>query len=235
MICRIKYCFSKIVDKFLSESDEYYISQWISYLQEIKLEDFENYSSDIVVSTIHKSKGMEFDKVYLLVKDNPNDDSKKRLYYVGMTRAKEELCILRYGNDIISKKDYVEYLIDNSLYTNENKIFTHIMSLQDISLGFDVEKYAQNNSIMSGYKVMVDKKNNFNNLCVILNSRVIGTFSKLFQDIINQKLNNGFMFNDIVIDNVVMWFDKDNSKYLKHALCKVTMKKMEKNKCCKQN
>lgn len=159
----------------------------------------------------------------------------KLCLYVGMTRAKEELCILRYGNDIISKKDYVEYLIDNSLYPNENKIFTHIMSLQDISLGFDVEKYAQNNSIMSGYKVMVDKKNNFNNLCVILNSRVIGTFSKLFQDIINQKLNNGFMFNDIVIDNVVMWFDKDNSKYLKHALCKITMKKMEKNKCCKQN
>ena len=32
----------KIVDKFLNESDNYYISQWITYLDEIKLEDFLN-------------------------------------------------------------------------------------------------------------------------------------------------------------------------------------------------
>ena len=67
------------------------------------------------MSTIHSSKGLEYDRVYLMdAKDgifpekvitNPRKASKdelkiyeeeRRLYYVGVTRAKEVLCIFRF-------------------------------------------------------------------------------------------------------------------------------------------
>jgi len=215
----------KIVDRFMNESDDYYISQWISYLEEIKLEDFEDYKKNIVVSTIHKSKGMEFDKVFLLVNKNPNNDVEKRLYYVGMTRAKYELSILSIGKKIKNKKTFVKYLSDEAPYKQENKIFTHVMDLSDISLGFDVDKYSKNDSFVAGVKVTIEKKPKFNNMCIIYDNRVIGTFSASFQKILVEKLNSGYIIDEIIIENVIMWFDKEKKKHLKHPLCKIVLKR----------
>lgn len=215
----------KIVDRFMNESDDYYISQWISYLEEIKLENFEDYKKNIVVSTIHKSKGMEFGKVFLLVDKNPENDVDKRLYYVGMTRAKYALNILRKGSDYSNKKDYAQYEVNKNLYKQDEKIFTHVMSLADIQLGFDIEKYSKNDSFFAGMNVSIEKKPNFNNLCMIYSNRVIGTFSASFQKILIEKLNGGYIFDDIVIENVVVWFSQENNKYHKHPLCKIVLRK----------
>ena len=215
----------KIVDRFMNESGDYYISQWISYLEEIKLENFEDYKKNIVVSTIHKSKGMEFGKVFLLVDKNPENDVDKRLYYVGMTRAKYALNILRKGSDYSNKKDYAQYEVNKNLYKQDEKIFTHVMSLADIQLGFDIEKYSKNDSFFAGMNVSIEKKPNFNNLCMIYSNRVIGTFSASFQKILIEKLNGGYIFDDIVIENVVVWFSQENNKYHKHPLCKIVLRK----------
>ncbi len=215
----------KIVDKFLNESDNYYISQWISYLEEIKLEDFESYKKNIVISTIHKSKGLEFDKVYLLIDENPTKDEDKRLFYVGMTRAKNELNILRNGKDITNKKDYVKYFYDDKEYLFENKTFTHIMSLGDIKLGFDLEKYGKNDTLISGAKLTIQKREKFNCLCLIFNNKIVGTFSNKFNSIIQEKLQNGFVFEDCILEYMVLWEDRDLKKVFKHPLCKIIMKK----------
>ncbi|RXI45763.1 recombinase RecQ [Malaciobacter mytili] len=217
----------KIVDKFLSESDNYYISQWISYLEEIKLEDFENYKKNIVISTIHKSKGMEFDKVYLLVDQNPKKDEDKRLFYVGMTRAKTELNILRYGKDIPNKKDFVKYFYDDKHYFLENKTFTYVLSLKDLYLDFDLEKYGKNSSVYSGLNVFIEKGEKFRNLCLTYNRKIIGVFSNSFQNILNEKFRQGFKIESTIIDFVVVWEDKDKKKNLKHSLCKVVLKKFD--------
>ena len=48
----------------------------------------------VIVSTMHKAKGKEFDSVYLMVENNfIQDDYQRRLLYVGITRAKENLYI----------------------------------------------------------------------------------------------------------------------------------------------
>lgn len=48
-----------------------YRSDWETYLFESKLEDFYAVRGEtIVVSTIHKAKGKEFDNVFLLLNDN---------------------------------------------------------------------------------------------------------------------------------------------------------------------
>ena len=214
----------KIVDKFLNESDNYYISQWITYLDEIKLEDFESYKKNIVISTIHKSKGLEFDKVYLLVNDNPQKDGDKRLFYVGMTRAKNELNILRHGKDLPNKKEYVKYFFDDKEYLSENKTFTYVMSLGDISLGFDLDISGVKNTIKSGMSLTIGKKEKFNNLCLFLGNKVVGTFSNKFNILIMKKLNQGFNFNSCIIEYIVLWENKDLKKNLRHPLCKIVMK-----------
>lgn len=216
----------KIVDKFLNESDNYYVSQWITYLDEIKLEDFESYKKNIVVSTIHKSKGLEFDKVYLLVDENPAKDEDKRLFYVGMTRAKSELNILRRGKDIINKKNYIKYFYDDKEYLFKNKTFTHVMSLEDISLGFDYEIYGANNLLISGVKLTIEKREKFRNWCLIFKNKKVGTFSNRFNLIIQEKFEKGFVFKDCIVEYIVLWEDKDLRKIYKHPLCKIVMQKI---------
>jgi len=207
----------KIVDRFMSENDEYYLSYWLSYIDEIKFEDFENYSR-VVVSTMHKSKGMEFDNVFVLVHENPKLDKEKRLYYVAMTRAKYNLHILRKGNDILDKKDYVKYYLDTKIYEDKDNIFIRIMSLKDIYLGFDSQ-----NDFFAGDKVYLGAKGNYAH--IIYNNKSIGSLSKNFKQELDEKLRKGFQIESIVIDSVVMWYNQDRSKFLKHPLCKIVMRR----------
>lgn len=65
------------------------------FINESNYEDFYTEEGEAVyVSTIHKSKGREFDTVYLLLKNVlvTNDEEKRKLY-VALTRAKESLYI----------------------------------------------------------------------------------------------------------------------------------------------
>lgn len=48
------------------------------------------------LGTVHSAKGMEFDHVFILDggwRNTPDDEEERRLYYVGMTRARETLCL----------------------------------------------------------------------------------------------------------------------------------------------
>lgn len=54
---------------------------------------------EVVVSTIHKAKGREFDDVYMLLTDNYTKNAElKRRYYVGITRTKNRLFIHTNGH-----------------------------------------------------------------------------------------------------------------------------------------
>ena len=57
-------------------------------------------NANIVLSTIHSAKGLEFDNV-VLIYDNKEDmpEDVKRLYYVALTRAKKSEHIIAYGTD----------------------------------------------------------------------------------------------------------------------------------------
>lgn len=65
------------------------------YVFESSVEDFCDLSgADVVVSTIHKAKGHEFDNVYMLIDGiYKESDEILRRYYVGITRAKKNLYI----------------------------------------------------------------------------------------------------------------------------------------------
>lgn len=55
--------------------------------------------ADIIVSTIHGVKGLEFDNTVVMVQENTKamDEDTKRMYYVALTRAKGREFIMAYG------------------------------------------------------------------------------------------------------------------------------------------
>lgn len=86
-----------VLQHFFADFEETHSSLYRSDLQEYifesNIEDFiAADDNSIFVSTIHKAKGREFDTVYLLspVPDG-RDVSDMRSYYVGLTRAKQNL------------------------------------------------------------------------------------------------------------------------------------------------
>ena len=63
------------------------------------MEDFHNTSdNEIIISTIHKAKGREFDNVFMLVDGRQQlTDERLRCFYVAMTRARLNLSIHTNG------------------------------------------------------------------------------------------------------------------------------------------
>lgn len=115
-----------------------YYSDLKQYILESKMEDFYRMENgEVWVSTIHKSKGREFDKVYMLLdNESAETNESKRKLYVGITRAKRELHI-HYNNELFSniKCDGVEFIYDNNNYRSSNELISQL-SHRDVFLGF---------------------------------------------------------------------------------------------------
>ena len=84
-------CLKMILD-FEKINKTKYRTDLEEFIKESKYEDFYTEEKEtILVSTIHKSKGREFDTVYMLLNNvSCINDEEKRKIYVGLTRAKEE-------------------------------------------------------------------------------------------------------------------------------------------------
>ena len=81
-----------IIKKFeLSNTKRKYKSDFYVFLHESKLEDFITSGIDTVfVSTIHKSKGKEFDNIYLMLNQfQLNEESKKKSFICGHDKSQE--------------------------------------------------------------------------------------------------------------------------------------------------
>ena len=113
-----------------------YYSDLREFAFESSVEDFCAISkSDVVVSTIHKAKGHEFDHVLMLIThpEHPTDGILRR-YYVGMTRAKRTLTIHTNGN-LFDSLNSAQHLYDAQAYDEPNEIVLQL-SHKDVNLGF---------------------------------------------------------------------------------------------------
>ena len=96
-----------------------YRSDLETFIRESRLEDFyEEHGETILVSTMHKAKGREFDNVFIMLDGYKLDsDEAVRVLYVAATRAKQRL-VIHYNGYYLNRINAagIEYIEDKGTY-----------------------------------------------------------------------------------------------------------------------
>ncbi len=163
-----------------------YVSDLVSFVKESKLEDFIYEQSDaVLVSTYHKSKGREFDNVFITVTRPPGKDEEKRALYVAMTRAKRKLFILTNSDFLKPISAEVPYTIDQTEYKRPEEL-SYLLTHEDVNLGFFASKQSQIESLIAGDPLEVNEDG-----CKDMNGNFVVRFSKKFQQTIHLASRDG--------------------------------------------
>ena len=185
-----------------------YYSDLKEFVFESSVEDFCDITeSDIVVSTIHKAKGHEFDHVLMLIThpEHPTDEILRR-YYVGMTRAKQTLTIHTNGN-LFDTLHTAQHLYDTQAYDEPNEIVLQL-SHKDVNLGFSKPHKDTILSLRSGMPLTYHD----HCLCLPSTSKDIAQFSIKMNEKIGKWELKGYKITTAKIRFIVAWKSKDAPK-----------------------
>lgn len=218
-----------MLEQFEKTNEKKYCTDVEGFLRESRFEDFyKSNKNEICVSTIHKSKGREFDDVYMLVGDahkiHNMDDREKRAVYVGMTRAKSNLYIFHnsgYFNGVYggAASAGVQCMQDNNSYPEPAEIVM-AMSHKDVYLGFFTE--AERSEIISGliagaelgvteysyngqYKIYFTVQHNGK-------TKRVAACSQAFCKSIQAQAEKGYVLFSAKINYVVKWWNRNDEK-----------------------
>ncbi len=192
-----------------------YKSDLNEFVSESGVEDFfRDKDATIYVSTIHKSKGREFDSVYLYLSNMPslNDDVRRRLY-VGLTRAKRNLYI-HCDSGLFAPFKYLcnEYEVDNNTYSEPNELVIQL-SHRDAFLDFFKNKKREILSLRSGSPLYYehDDVRGYDYLKTTEGVRVV-SLSKKKQSELAPFLEKGYKVSSANVRYIVAWKGKDDEE-----------------------
>ena len=207
---------------------------WYEYIREIKMEDAINADANaIIIATMHKAKGKEFDHVYVLLEDYVfSDTESKRVLYVGCSRAKKSLqihCNASFFDNF--KTDKLEISNFNGK-TTQPQHFEIILGHKDIYLAS--QKYnttaATINTLISGEILKKDTVQFSSNTALGLakmNTRNILIFSKSFIEYkYNTFLKDGYQLSNGNVEYLLYWYDAAEAKEYKIVLPKLRFEKV---------
>ena len=198
----------RCVELFEQTNKTKYVSDFKEFVFESSVEDFcDTSGADVVVSTIHKAKGREFDDVYMLIADHyVKDDQLMRRYYVGMTRAKNRLFVHTNG-DSFNQVSADEYLIDPEEYTMPEEIVLQL-SHKDVNLRFFKELKREVLTLRGGdvlkYKDSI--------LYDTLTHKPVAKLSQNMQKTLSEWKERGYEVKSASVRFIVAWKPKDAPK-----------------------
>ncbi|MCR4928078.1 MAG: RecQ family ATP-dependent DNA helicase [Lachnospiraceae bacterium] len=206
-----------VILKILKTFDENYEKKYRTdlevFLNESKIEDFyETEQGVITVSTLHKSKGREFDNVYMyLEKLTAYKDEEKRKLYVGMTRAKKNLRIHYSGDWFDSYKGQASlYETDPKNYAKPKELIMQL-SHKDVYLDFfkgKNELFFKELKLKSGDHLIIENNCLYKKMGGKRYSVV--RLSKERYEMIKTLAQEGYMAYDAVIGYICAWTKKDD-------------------------
>ncbi len=203
----------RLLDTFERVHPTKYHTDLMLFIDESKYEDFElNGAETVVISTIHKSKGREFDCVYMALHQasNAHANERKRAVYVGMTRAKKELHVHYTGNDFqAASLPYVEYMQNTQQYGEPEEIGQRL-SYTDVFLDFSKDKANLIFQLCSGEELFAED-------CFLCANTPQGKkrvlrFSKKYREHMNQLKSTGYELQCAKIRFIVAWKGKEDER-----------------------
>lgn len=205
----------RCIELFEETNKAKYLTDFKEFVFESSVEFFCDLSgADVVVSTIHKSKGREFDDVYMLITDPLylTDDVMRR-YYVGMTRAKK-LLFIHTSSTIFDRLPADQRRVDLHSYDMPDEIVLQL-SHKDINLGFFKTRKKEILSLRAGEQLRFD--NNY--LYSLLTNRPVVQLSQKMQTELLSWDERGYKVSSSTIRFIVAWRPKDAPKEEKeHAV-----------------
>jgi len=217
------------------------MSFWEAYTYETLVGVLKNLSSKIVVSTIHRAKGKEWNEVHVILPELHSlntPDYFLRLYYVALSRAKEKLFVHTIKNkyfDCLELKNIkVNYNPKEEFKPLQKRIL--IMQLEDVYLSFlsknkNSLNYIKNTNIFSGQEVFIERfsyyHNSQNNIGfnIKFENTIIGKFSSSFSKKILVQMNKGYSISESSIEFIPRWYDNENDSYVNIFLCRLVLEK----------
>jgi len=199
-----------------------YRSDFEVFVRESKLEDFSDEPGDtVLVSTMHKAKGKEFDNVFLMLDhfDLINDE-KKRLLYVAMTRAKQNLTIhlnADFLDDISVQK--MDRINNNEKHFPPDQLVMHL-SHKDIWLDYFISRQHQISQLKSGDGLIVH-----GNRCLDKGHVPVLTFSKSFSEKLKTFCQAGYVPIRAVVNYIVCWQKETSEEETRIILPELYLKK----------
>jgi ATP-dependent DNA helicase RecQ len=186
-----------------------YYSDLETFVHETSLEDLIDHDSETVyVSTMHKSKGREFSNIFLMLPDfDISTDENKRLLYVAMTRAKDNLTIHYNGNYFDS------YIAENLVQIQDNNHYYEpdLISLQlthhDIYLGYFQYVRKRIEQLTAGQRIIPEKDS-----CKNFKGEPVLKFSKKFLEEIDKLETRGYKLNEAKVKFILYWLDKETEE-----------------------
>jgi ATP-dependent DNA helicase RecQ len=190
-------------------------------IRESKLEDFETGpGSAVLVSTIHQTKGREFDNIFLAYSGFPKmDDATRRAIYVAITRAKQNLSIF-CNTDHFDKitAENITRTTDDTDYPTPLLISLQL-SHKDVALGFFAVRRREIDALRSGQELTINETG-----CISGDTHVL-KFSARFLAQVAELAEKGYTPVKATVRHIVFWQGKDMEKEIKIILPNVEFSK----------
>ena len=182
-----------------------YVSDFKEFIFESAIEDFCDVpTTDVVVSTIHKAKGKEFDDIYMLISNNyQRDDNEMRRYYVGMTRAKNRLFIHTNISSFCHLKAD-RHFTDPKQYAMPDEIVLQL-SHKDVHLDFFKNLKREILALRSGAPLQY----NNNHLYIPSTGKLVAKFSQKMQKTLLEWQEKGYHVKSASVRFIVAWKPKE--------------------------
>lgn len=250
----LEMCKSLFKDFEIHAGKYKYVSDFMIFLRESKLEDFIEVDQETIqVSTMHKSKGREFDTVILMLNQfSENTIENKRLLYVAMTRAKSHLQIHYKGDALEQMFKKLIYAVDSMIREskadyqyNLKESLSDTFSGQGIYIAEEKNPYRTDGRLvlqLNYYDVYLSFFNNediqkrIRNIrsgdwlnvsekgCFDHQGKQIVLFSKKFKSELSKHLSKGFMIVSAKVHLVVYWAEEDSKKEVRVILPEIKLK-----------
>lgn len=199
---KLEVCNNIIKDFEATNPKKKYKSDLEVFIRESKLEDFFNDNGEtIFVSTIHKAKGKEFDNVFLMLENfNTATDETRRLLYVAMTRAKQNLSIHLNSNFLDNlTAENLERFDDREIYLPPNEMAMHL-TFKDVWLDNFINKQHLISQLTSGDALTLNGDE-----CLNSKGQSVLRFSQQFVRQIESMKERNYKLKSVKVNFIVYW------------------------------